>query len=449
MQKSQTSNRFEVLGKPFQPSSSNPQKFAYQTKESRLLLQILEPDHISASSEIAIKKIFQNEKYFISNEILKTRIFYEFILVDTESIQISHVQNPEGNGIAYSKCKILKVLNEKDWDQNPFTLKVFLKNLIHKPLTFMITKMLDTIPFVSGQTHIPGFLTGMKKCKKDFQIGFRNGGFLWVPLQIFSVLKSKNLLKTSETTVIASSLLEIAIHFSFVLNLESLGFYVGTIAFNKPNQAHSLSICPGNSKLNGGLLSKSPKPKLLKLSKTRLKPKRTNRKSLQSQTPRYQFGLNIYQAQLLGPKLKIHFLQIQLTGLISKKSKPMKLSHCPNSPTQIQTQKRRTQQTAQPSSSKMKTCASVSPSHPLSNGDVNVFKSLCLRECSGSKIPRDQTFRLSTDRFDEEWKIWAHKWCDNIMDSFKKRPKTDSTLCDKLSPTVKKQSLHLQKKTKC
>ena len=91
MQKSQTSNRFEVLRKPSQPSSSNPQKFAYQTKESRLLLQILKPDHISASGEIAIKKIFQNEKYFISNEILKTRIFYEFIFVDTESIQILHV----------------------------------------------------------------------------------------------------------------------------------------------------------------------------------------------------------------------------------------------------------------------------------------------------------------------------------------------------------------------
>ena len=97
MQKSQTSNRFEVLGKPSQPSSSNP-----------------EPDHLSASGEISIKKIFQNEKYFISNEILKTCIFYEFILVDTESIQISHVKNPEGNDIAYSKCKILKVLNEKD-----------------------------------------------------------------------------------------------------------------------------------------------------------------------------------------------------------------------------------------------------------------------------------------------------------------------------------------------
>ena len=58
-------------------------------------------------------------------KILKTRKLYEFILVDTESVQISHVQNPKGNGIAYSKCKILKVLNEKYCDQNIFTHKIF------------------------------------------------------------------------------------------------------------------------------------------------------------------------------------------------------------------------------------------------------------------------------------------------------------------------------------
>ena len=83
---------------------------------------------------IATKNIFQNEKYFVSNDILKTRKFYEFILVDTESVQISHIKNPEGNDIAYSKCKILKVLNEKDWDQNPFTHKRFSENF--DPQTF-------------------------------------------------------------------------------------------------------------------------------------------------------------------------------------------------------------------------------------------------------------------------------------------------------------------------
>ena len=283
--------------------------------------------------------------------------------------------------------------------------------MIHKPLIIMITKMLGSILFVSGQILIPGFLSGMKKCKDLFQIGFENGGFLWVPPQIFSVLKSKNLLNTSKPTVRASSLLEIATHYSFVLNLESLGFYVGIFDPTNLSQAHSLSIWIGNSKLNGGPLSKYPKPKPLILSKTGLKPKSPNQRSPQSQSPRYQFGPNLYQAQLLGSKLKIHFLQIQHTGLSSKKSKQMQLSHCPSLLTQTQTQMRRIQQTAQPSSSKMKTCVSDSYTLPLSNGNVNIFKSLCLRECTCSKIPRDQTFMFSTDRFEEEWKNWSYKWC--------------------------------------
>ena len=223
-----------------------------------------------------------------------------------------------------------------------------------------------------------------------------------MPLQTFSVLKSKNLLNMSKPIVIASSLLEIAIHFSFVLNLESLGFYVGIFVLTNLNQAHSLSIWLGNSKLNGGPLSKFPKPKPLKLSKTGLKPKGPNRKSLQSQSPRYQFRPNLYQAQLLGPKLKIHFLQIQPTWPISKKSKQTLKRPCPKLMNQTQT--RMTQQTAQLSSSKMKTCALVSPSLLSSDGHVNIFKSLCLRECTCLKIQRDQTFMLSTDRFEEEWK---------------------------------------------
>ena len=42
--------------------------------------------------------------------------------------------NPEGTDIAYSKCKIQKILNEKDWDQNLFTHKIFSQNF--DPQTF-------------------------------------------------------------------------------------------------------------------------------------------------------------------------------------------------------------------------------------------------------------------------------------------------------------------------
>ena len=103
MSKGQTSNRFEVLGKIPKPKVSSSQNTAYIPKESKLLIQVLEADHKSASGSFELQKIFQKEKHFISNDISKTRRFYEFILVDTESIQVLHVKNLEGIDIAYSK----------------------------------------------------------------------------------------------------------------------------------------------------------------------------------------------------------------------------------------------------------------------------------------------------------------------------------------------------------
>ena len=103
MPKAQTSNHFEILGKipkPNTPSSSNP---IYFTKEPKLLIQVLEADHQSASGSFELQKIFQKDKYFLTNEISKTLRFYEFILVDTKSILVSHVKNPMGIDIACSK----------------------------------------------------------------------------------------------------------------------------------------------------------------------------------------------------------------------------------------------------------------------------------------------------------------------------------------------------------
>ena len=133
MSKAQPSNRL-VLEKKHKPSvltSSNP---VYKSKEPRQLIQVLNVDHRSASGSFELQKIFQKEKYFVSNDLSKTRRFYEFILVDTESIQVSHVRNPEGIDIAYSKCKILKIISKKDWEQSPFTHKRFSQSFV--PQTF-------------------------------------------------------------------------------------------------------------------------------------------------------------------------------------------------------------------------------------------------------------------------------------------------------------------------
>ena len=177
---------------------------------------------------------------------------------------------------------------------------------------------------------IPGFLSGMIKFKNLFQTGFRNGGSFLVLLQTFFVLKSANLLITSKPIVKTFSLQETVIHFPFVLNLESLGLFVGNLLPIISYQYNFPSIWQGNSKLNGGPLSKYPKPKHLSISKDGWIRKSPNPKNPQSQ--RYLFGPNLYQAQLCGPKLlqKTHSLQIQPIGPISRKSKKKQLRHCPN-----------------------------------------------------------------------------------------------------------------------
>ena len=50
--------------------------------------------------------------------------------MDTESVQISHIKNPEGTDIAYSKCKILKIISKKKWEQNPSTHKRVSQNFV-------------------------------------------------------------------------------------------------------------------------------------------------------------------------------------------------------------------------------------------------------------------------------------------------------------------------------
>ena len=54
-----------------------------------------------------------------------------------ESIQVSHVRNPEGTDIAYSKCKILKIIFENDWEQSPFTHKHFSKDFVPQTLDYL------------------------------------------------------------------------------------------------------------------------------------------------------------------------------------------------------------------------------------------------------------------------------------------------------------------------
>ena len=68
---------------------------------------ILESHHFSKFGSLDITKIF-SKGFFFQNDLVKTRKFYEYILIDTDSVEITHILNKDSTDICYSKCKIFK-----------------------------------------------------------------------------------------------------------------------------------------------------------------------------------------------------------------------------------------------------------------------------------------------------------------------------------------------------
>ena len=167
MSKAQSSNRFEVLGKIPKPIVPTPTNLTYISKEPKQLLQAL----------LSFKIFFKRTNFFISNDISKTRRFYEFILIDMESIHVSHVKNLEGTDIAYSKCKILKIISENDWEQSPFTHKRFSQNFVPQTFDYVDYKnaWFNTF-FVRPSSHSLFFNWG-EKSQKNFPNWFQE---LWL-----------------------------------------------------------------------------------------------------------------------------------------------------------------------------------------------------------------------------------------------------------------------------
>ena len=127
-------------------------------------VQILKPFQISKSRKLDISKKFPYGKFFLQNNLEKTRKFYEFILVDTDSMEISHIQNKTSIDIFYSKYKIYKVISPKKCGVNLLTLtKCFFKLLDQSHVIIMVILMLGTIPFSSDHLITHGFSTGVMK----------------------------------------------------------------------------------------------------------------------------------------------------------------------------------------------------------------------------------------------------------------------------------------------
>lgn len=94
---------------------------------------IIEPEFQGLNLEETIEtisKMYPEYFNFILEDLKKTQIFYEFILVDTKSVEITHVPDKKDLSIiAYSKLKIFKALNPIHWNQG-----IYRKNLFPNPL---------------------------------------------------------------------------------------------------------------------------------------------------------------------------------------------------------------------------------------------------------------------------------------------------------------------------
>lgn len=119
----------QVAKTPQSPSSSSSNSKSqtyYIKKNNSIPVAFLEHEFVAEDIPTITKKLFPQDFYFFPENLKKTRQFYEFILVDTNSIEITH--SPTKNDpskIGYSKLKILKVIGLSKWNQSIYTEKSF------------------------------------------------------------------------------------------------------------------------------------------------------------------------------------------------------------------------------------------------------------------------------------------------------------------------------------
>lgn len=138
---------------------------------------VIELEFHEASIQEIFSQVYPYGFNFFSEDVKKTRQIYEFILLDTVSIGITHVpDHNDPSWIVYSKFKKNQVLTPSHWPQGMFIPKTFSKafnpyTYNYRDYTRAWYKILWHEP-----TTVRGFLHFVKNLTKlVFLIGFKNG----------------------------------------------------------------------------------------------------------------------------------------------------------------------------------------------------------------------------------------------------------------------------------
>ncbi|QHO56016.1 uncharacterized protein DS421_3g70070 [Arachis hypogaea] len=109
---------------PVNTQLKQPSTYISKNKFSSVLL--MEPEFWEKSHFKVIPKVFPPGFHFRPTALNKTRQFYEFILVDSDSVSIKHYKDPkDATNITYSTIQILNVLTPNQFGKNPNNTKKF------------------------------------------------------------------------------------------------------------------------------------------------------------------------------------------------------------------------------------------------------------------------------------------------------------------------------------
>jgi hypothetical protein len=118
----------------YTPPVTTP-KPTFITKKSYVPIIPLESQYLSQDASLlqVVSKALPSGFFFLPTDLnrFKNRRYYEFILIDTESISLTHnYDKNDPEKIIFSKFKINKVLSPSDWNQPPSEVKNFSRTFI-------------------------------------------------------------------------------------------------------------------------------------------------------------------------------------------------------------------------------------------------------------------------------------------------------------------------------
>ncbi|KAK2359896.1 hypothetical protein QL285_085224 [Trifolium repens] len=124
----------------YSPPETTP-KSTFITKQQIVPILPLESHYCQPNASLihTVSKILPPGFFYLPEDsnLRKTQRFYEFILVDTDSIILTHnYDTKDSSKITFSKFKINKVLSPSDWGQPPFKEKSFSRTFIPQCYTY-------------------------------------------------------------------------------------------------------------------------------------------------------------------------------------------------------------------------------------------------------------------------------------------------------------------------